>query len=116
MSQTVTMQAQVGTIDPNTGHMLTEDDVAVNQAIGPDWADPLSHPTSDRYSRRPYGGGLPGGGPPGGIGGGPPGGGGPPIGGGGGLPRANLAQLPEPGRGSDKLIGNPPSIFNRDKS
>src|SRR6202453_4194039 len=36
MSQTITMQAQVGTIDPNTGHMLTEDDVAVNRAIGPD--------------------------------------------------------------------------------
>ena len=86
MSQTLTMQAQVGTIDPNTGHMLTEDDVAVNRAIGPDRADPPSRPASDRYPRRPYGGGLPGGGPPGGGGGGPPGGGGggPPGGGGGG--------------------------------
>ena len=61
MSQTITMQAQVGTIDPITGHMLTEDDVAVNRAIGPDRADPPS-----RGSRRPYGGGLPSGGPPGG--------------------------------------------------
>ena len=36
MSQTLTVQAQVGTIDPIMGHMLTEDDVAVNRAIGPD--------------------------------------------------------------------------------
>ena len=118
MSQTLTMQAQVGTIDPNTGHMLTEDDVAVNRAIGPDRADPPSHPASDRYSRRPYGGGLPRGGPPGGIPTGPPGGGGggPPGGGGGGSPGVNLAPLPGQGRGSDKLIGNPPSVFNGDKS
>ena len=60
MSQTITAQAQVGTIDPITGHMLTEDDVAVNRAIGPDRADPPSR------SSRPYGGGLPSGGPPGG--------------------------------------------------
>src|SRR6202453_5244929 len=60
MSQTITAQAQIGTIDPITGHMLTEDDVAVNRAIGPDRADPPSR------SSRPYGGGLPSGGPPGG--------------------------------------------------
>src|ERR1700677_4194972 len=120
MSQTITMQAQVGTIDPITGHMLTEDDVAVNRAEGPDRADPPSHAASNRHTRRPYGGGLSSGGPPGGFGGGPPGGGGgnPPGGGGGGSPGANLAPLPGPGapRGSDKLIGNPPSIFNGDKS
>src|ERR1700677_4621331 len=121
MSQTLTMQAQIGTINPITGHMLTEDDVAVHRAVGPDRADPPSNPASDRYPRRPYGGGLPSGGPPGGIGGGPPGGGGggPPGGGGGrGSPGANLAPLPGLGaqRGSDKLIGNPPSIFNGDKS
>ena len=114
MSQTLTMQAQVGTIDPNTGHMLTEDDVAVNRAIGPDQADPPSRPASDRYPRRPYGGGLPSGGPPGG--GEAPRRRGPPIGGGGGSPGANLAPLPGQGRGSNKLIGNPPSIFNGDKS
>src|ERR1700677_1055849 len=87
MSQTVTMQAQVGTIDPNTGHMFTEDDIAVNRAIGPDRVDPPSNPASDWRPRRPYGGGLPGG-PPGGGGRGPPGGGGrgPPGGGGRGPP------------------------------
>src|SRR6202453_5030941 len=111
MSQTITAQTQVGTIDPITGHMITEDDVAVNRAIGPDRADPPS-----RGSRRPFGGGLPSGGPPGG-GYGPPGG--PPGGGGGGgSPRVNLAPLPGIGapRGSDKLIGNPPTIFNGDKN
>src|ERR1700677_34617 len=88
MSQTITTQAQVGTIDPITGHMITEDDVAVNRAIGPDRADPPS-----RGSRRPYGGGLPSGVPPGG-GYEPPGSGGPPGGGGGGSPGVNLAPLP----------------------
>ena len=109
MSQTITAQAQVGTINPITGHMVTDDDVAVNRAIGPDRADP---PSSDRFTRRPYGGGLPSGGPPGGFSGGPPGGGG------AGSPGANLAPLPGPEapRGSDKLIGNPPSIFNGDKT
>src|ERR1700677_4094726 len=110
MSQTITMQAQVGTINPNTGHMVTEDDIAVNRAIGPDRADP----PSGGQSRRPYGGGLPVGGPPGG-GQGPPGGGGNPPGGGGsvGSPGVHLAPLPGLGapRGSDKLIGNPPSIL-----
>src|SRR6202453_1725662 len=112
MSQTVTMQAQVGTINPLTGHMITEDNVAVNRAVGPDRADPPSHPASEMHTRRPYGGGLPSGGPPGG-GGGPPGGGG-----GAGTPGVNLAPLPGLGapRGSDKLIGNPPSIYNGDKS
>ena len=113
MSQTITAQTQVGTIDPITGHMLTEDDVAVNRAVGPDRADPPSCQPSDRYPRRPYGGGLPSGGPPGGGHGGPPGGGG-----GRGSPGANLAPLPGIGtpRGSDKLIGNPPIVFNGDKS
>ena len=78
--------------------MLTEDDIAVNRAIGPDRADPPSHPASDGHSRRPYGGGLPSGGPPGGFRleahqeeeapGDPPGGGG-----GAGSPGANLAPL-----------------------
>src|SRR6202453_4618719 len=115
MSQTITMQAQVGTINPNTGHMGTEDDVAVNRVIVPDRADP----PSGGPSRRPYGGGLPGGGPPGGGGGPPGGGGGPPGGGGGGgSPGVNLAPLPRIGapRGSDKLIGNPPTVYNGDKS
>src|ERR1700677_4605386 len=97
MSQTLTTQAQVGTINPLTGHMITEDDVAVNRAVGPDRADPPSHPASEMHTRRPYGGGLPSGGPPGGFGGGPPGGGGrgPPGGGGGaGSPGVNLAPLP----------------------
>src|ERR1700677_3115046 len=106
MSQTVTVQAQVGTIDPITGHMFTEDDIAVNRAIGPDRADPPSNPPSNWCSSRPYGGGLPSGGPPrGGFPGGPPGGGGnggPPGGGGGGSPGANIAQLPGQDRGSDK--------------
>ena len=118
MSQTITVQAQVGTIDPITGHMFTEDDIAVNRAIGPDRADPPSVHQSGP-SRRPYGGGLPSGGPPGGFPGGPPGGGGfpggPPGGGGDeGLPGADIAQ--HQNRGNDKLIGNPPSIFTGDKS
>src|ERR1700677_5374872 len=95
MSQTVTVQAQVGTIDPITGHMFTEDDIAVNRAIGPDRADPPSVHQSGGFSRRPYGGGLPSGGPPGGFPGGPPGGGGhggPPGGGNEGLPGADIAQ------------------------
>src|SRR6202453_3699527 len=72
------------------------------------------------HTRRPYRGGLPSGGPPGGFSGGPPGGGrGPPGGGGGaGSPGANLAPIPGPDapRGSDKLIGNPPNVFNGDKT
>src|SRR6202453_501620 len=46
MSQTITMQAQIGTIDPITGHMLTEDDIAINRAIGQTRADPPSNSAS----------------------------------------------------------------------
>jgi hypothetical protein len=113
MSNTLTMEAPAGTINPITGH-VNDDDAALFRAIGPDQPDPPSVGGTDRTTHVPFGwirpqaermpeprryiyggpfgppgGGPPGGGPPGGgpPGGGPPGGG-PPGGGppGGGLP------------------------------
>jgi hypothetical protein len=117
MSNTLTMEIPVGTINQTTGH-VNEDDVALYQAIGPDQPDPPSMVgrRSDppripfRWVRPPMGG--PPGGFPGGGGGFPGGGGGFP----GGGPPAPVPLPPAPiiprGRG-DKLVGNPPLIFNR---
>jgi hypothetical protein len=116
MSQTMPMLAQVGVINPETGHMTTEDDVALYQANLPDQPDPPSTGPrirqflenlqvpfngwgAPKQGRFPGGGRPPSRGPPGGRrppsrggpygppGGGPPGGG-PPGGGppGGGPP------------------------------
>jgi hypothetical protein len=126
MSQTMPVQAQVGVIDPETGHMTTEDDVARYRANLPDQQDPPSgryqvrrflagedphrEPPNDMNSGGGFlGGSFPGWGPPGG---GPPGGGLP----GGGLPGGGQPLPPAPlaGPGTDKLVGNPPTIFAGD--
>jgi hypothetical protein len=80
MSNTLTMEAPAGTINPVTGH-VDADDVALFRAIGPNQPDPPSVSGTDRTTHvpfgwiRPQGGGMPeprryiyggGGGPPGG--------------------------------------------------
>jgi uncharacterized membrane protein YgcG len=127
MSQTATIAIQAGTINPETGHVTTDDDIALYRAIGPDQADP---PTSfhgrGSSNRRPHGGGFPGGGFPGGgfPGGGFPGGGFP----GGGFPGGNPPGSPgppgphlphvhaAPNQGNGKLVGNPPDVFAGDRA
>jgi hypothetical protein len=127
MSNTLTMEAPAGTINPITGH-VNDDDVALFQAIGPDQPDPPSVGSTDRTTHVPFGwirpqrggmpeprryiyGGPPGGGPPGGPfgppGGGPPGGGPP----GGGPPMPIPPAPVVPGGRNDKLVGNTPLIF-----
>ena len=104
-------QVPAGVIDPATGRMMTDDEVALHRAVGPDRSDPPggSPPRGPFGGQGPPGGGFPGGGTPLGGGGFP--GGGPPAGppGGGGQPHAG------PGGGGprppDKLVGNPPEIF-----
>ena len=115
---TQTQTVLAGIINPITGTMMTAEEIAINRAIGPDRNDP----PEGSPPRGPFrghggnpggggggfphgGGGPPGGGPPGG--GFPHGGGGPPGGGqpGGGNNNNNG------GRGSDKLVGNPPEVF-----
>jgi hypothetical protein len=121
MSQTMPVLSQVGVINPETRHMTTEDDIALYRANLPDRPDPPSTelcvrqflseqnmlyggaPLNNHRSRGPPGGGFPGGGFPGW---GPPGGGGLP----GGIPLP-----PVPVQGTDKLVGNPPTIFTGDR-
>ncbi|KAI9436903.1 hypothetical protein H4582DRAFT_2077903 [Lactarius indigo] len=105
-------RANLAPINPYTGHRMTEDDVAIHRAIGPDVADPPSGgggPPNDL----PRGGGPPPGGPgfggfPGGFPGGPPGGGPP----GGGLPGAGPI-VPPP---SNKLAGEAPTVFDGERA
>jgi hypothetical protein len=142
MSNTLTMEVLVGTINPHTGHADT-DDAALYRAIGPDHLDPPSTGGTEQTTRVPFGWlQPPGGGPPearryiyGGnpcgppagpfMGypyhrGGPPGRG-PPRGGppGGGPPRGGppmplpLAPI-IPGGRNNKLVGNTPLIFTGD--
>ncbi|KAH9164703.1 hypothetical protein EDB89DRAFT_2077789 [Lactarius sanguifluus] len=87
-------------INPSTGHQMTADNAALMRAIGPDEPDPPGG-----------GGGPPGEGPGrghphGGGGGGPPGGGGFP----------GIAPIGNPPRSSDRLLGNPPMIFNGNRT
>jgi hypothetical protein len=132
MSNTLTMEAPAGTINPITGH-VNDDDAALFRAIGPDQPDPPSIGGTDRTTHvpfgwiRPQGGGMPEhrryiyGGPPGGPfsppGRGPPGGG-PPGGGppGGGPPMPIPPAPIIPGGRNDKLVGNTPLIFKGDRS
>ena len=110
-TQTTTATIREGAINPLTGHMYTNDDVAAFRALQPDHPDPPTQFTGQgfpiRSTRTPGGGnpGIPGGVPPGGGGGG----------GGGGLPPAAPGQQAAPNAG-DKLIGNPPFIFTRDRT
>jgi hypothetical protein len=139
MSNTLTMEAPAGTINPVTGH-VNDDDAALFQAIGPDQPDPPSVGGTDHTMHVPFGwirpqggrmpepgryiyggGGPPGGGPPrrglpggpfGPPGGGPPGGGPP-----GGGPPAPIPPAPAVmGGRSDKLVGNTPLIFKGERS
>jgi hypothetical protein len=135
MSNTLTMEAPAGTINPITGH-VDADDAALFRAIGPDQPDPPSVGGTDHTTHVPFGwirpqsgrmpepgryiygggGGPPGGGPPrGGPPGGPfrPPGGGPP----GGGPPAPIPPAPAVmGGRSDKLVGNTPLIFKGERS
>jgi hypothetical protein len=140
MSNTLTIEAPAGTINPVTGH-VDADDAALFRAIGPDQPDPPSLSGTERTSHIPFGwirpqtggmpdarryiyGGPPGrgppaGGPPGGPfgppGGGPPGG---PFGPPGGGPPAPIPPAPVVGGGgrNDKLVGNTPLIFKGERS
>jgi hypothetical protein len=141
MSNTLTIEAPAGTINPITGH-VNNDDAALFRAIGPDQPDPPSVGGTDHTTHVPFGwirpqggrmpepgryiygggGGPPGGGPPrGGPPGGPfrppggpfgPPGGGPP---GGGAP-VPIPPAPAMGGKSDKLVGNTPLIFKGERS
>ena len=117
-AQTTTQTIRAGTINPLTGHMYTNDDVAAFRALQPDLPDPPARPFAGwglpvRSTRTPRGGnpGFPGGVPPGGGGGGRGGGGG---GGGGGNPGIPAAPQQGANTAGDKLIGNPPFIFTGD--
>jgi hypothetical protein len=126
--------SQVGRINLVTGHMTTEDDVALYRATLPDQLDPPSTgpqvhqflsdqntlfggvpwpPDANFPGGGPPAGGFPGGGPLGGgfPGWGPPGGGGP-LGGGPPPP----APTPILVQGTDKLVGNPLLIFTGDQT
>jgi hypothetical protein len=123
MSQTMPVLSQVRVINPETGHMTTEDDIALYQANLSDQPDPPSGGLRVRRflsdQNTLYGGvpvapdaNMPGGGPPTG---GFPGGGfpgwGPPS---GGMPP--LPPAPIPVQGMDKLVRNPPHIFTGDRT
>ena len=113
-SLTTTTTIREGAINPLTGHMYTNDDVAAFCTLQPDHPDPPPQPFSGRgfpiRSAR-----IPGGGNPGFPGGVPPGGGGGGRGGGGGnqgVPAAApIGQNPR-----DKLISNLPFIFTGDRT
>ena len=105
-AQTMTTTIREGAINPLTGHMYTNDDVAAFRALQLDQPDPpTQHFTGRGFPIRSSG--ILGGGNPGIPGGVPPGGGG------GGRPPAIPAQQVAPNSG-DKLIGNPPFIFTGD--
>ena len=115
-------------IRPQIGHRLTEDDVAIHQAAGPDIGDPP--PQEGPFHRQPWdddddiepfffceeapapGGGALGGDAPGG---GAPGGGAP-----GGVPPGGFHVVPHgplPGvQGTNKFIGNVPIVFTGDRT
>ena len=120
-AQTTTTTIREGAINPLTGDMYTNDDVAAFRALQPDCPDPptqlfLGQGFPVRSTTTPGGGnpGIPGGVPPGGSGGGGGGGGGGGSGG-GGVPPIIPAQQAPPAQG-DKLIGNPPFIFTGDRT
>jgi hypothetical protein len=121
MSQTMPVLSQVGVINPETGHMTTEDDVALYRANLSDQPDPPSGgqqvrrflsdqntlyggvppaPDTSLSGRGPPAGGFPGGAFPRW---GPPGGGPPPP------PPVQM-------QGTDKLVGNPPHVFTGDRT
>ena len=111
---TITTEAittQVGRINPITGHMFTINNATRARAARPDQLDPPRHPFVGRsFVFRPAMGFL----PPGHLapGGFPRGGGGGFPGGPGGQPQG----APQAGghQASDRLVGNPPFVYNRD--
>jgi hypothetical protein len=126
MSNTLTMEVPVGTINPVTGH-VDADDAALFRAIGPDQPDPPSISGTERTTHvpfgwiRPQGGGMPeprryiyGGDPPPPRRG-PPGG---PFGPPGGGPPMPIPPAPVIGGGgrNDKLVGNTPLIFKGERN
>ena len=110
-AQTTTTTIREGAINPLTGHMYTNDNVATFRALQLDCPNPPTQSFTGRRfpirSARTPGGGNPG--IPGGV----------PLGGGGGGGRGGFpsppapAQQAAPGPG-DKLIGNPPFTFTGD--
>ena len=114
--QTTTQTIRAGAINPLTGHMYINDDMAAFCALQPDHPDPPAQPFTGqgfpvRSTRTPEGGnpGFPGRVPPegGGGGGGGSGGGAP------GVPAAPQQAGNNPG---DKLVGNLPFIFTGDQT
>src|SRR5258708_10551778 len=133
-------EEEVLPIDPETGHRLTDDDVAIHRARGPDIGDP---PPAERPFRRltpqeevepfefqeqacplpdqgpPGGGGFPVG-PPGGRGSPPvvgwPGGFGGPPGGGFPAPPPAAPAAPQQPHQTNKFVGNAPVIFTGDRT
>ena len=105
-AQTATTTIREGAINPLTGHMYTNDDVAAFCTLQPDHPDPpqpcIGRGFPVRSARTP-GGGNPG----------IPGGGG---GGGGGSPGIPTAAAPVRHNPRDKLIGNPPFTFTGDRT
>src|ERR1700687_4318475 len=106
MAATATKTLPTAEIDPETGHIIDPEGLAVAayRATLPDRPDPPSPNIRGFPIRRP---------PPPNCGGGGGGGGGGGNGGGGGIPRA-LVPLPpaQHGNGDTKLAGQAPTLLN----
>src|SRR5258708_39607601 len=136
IAQEQVMEEEVLPINPETRHRLTDNDVAIHQARGPDIRDPppaerpfwrITPPEEElepfefqEQARPPLDQGPPGGG---GFPVGPPGGGGwpgrfggPPPGGGFPAPPPAAPAAPQQPHQTDKFVGNAPVIFTGDRT